>query len=241
MLYYIIIGLQIYCAYHAYTTKNNFYWYLVIFLAPGLGSLIYLITQVFTKKDADKVHQELTTVLNPTKKIRDLEKKVDFSDTFKNRVDLADAHFDNNDFQNAINHYSIALNGSHKLDFHANSQMLKSYYEVSDFEKTAAIADQIKTKPEFEKSNTQFIYGLSLSKLGHIAEAEDILKKIDQRYSNYAERLILAQFLQENGKTSESKEILTEMLSEKEYMTKPNRRLHNRTFLEISKFYSSLE
>ena len=83
MWYYLIIGLQLYCAYHAYTTQNKMYWYLVIFFAPGIGSAIYLITQVFTKRDADKVQKEITAVINPKKKVKDLEKSVNFSDTFK--------------------------------------------------------------------------------------------------------------------------------------------------------------
>lgn len=240
MWYYIIVGLQLYCAYHAYTTQNRFYWYLIIFFAPGIGSAIYLITQVFTKNDANKVQKEITAVLNPTKKIKDLEKKVSFSDTFKNRSDLADAYFELGDFKSAITHYKAALNGSHHLDFHANSQLLQSYYQNADFENAIETAQIIKDKPLFDKSSSQFIYGLALAEIGKTEKAEVLLKKIDQRYSNYAERLHLSEFLHENGKTNEAIDILEEMLQEKEHMTKPNKRLHRKTFVDIQALYTSL-
>lgn len=217
------------------------YWYLVIFFAPGIGSAIYLITQVFTKRDADKVQKEITAVINPTKKVKDLEKSVNFSDTFKNRSDLADAYFELGDYTNAITNYTRALQGSHTQDFHANSQLLKSYYHISDFDNAIDIAQKIKDKADFDKSYSQFVYGLSLAEVGQTQEAEILLKKIDQRYSNYAERLRLSEFLRDNDKTIEAIEILEEMLQEKEHMTKPNKRIHRRTFVDILKLYNELK
>ena len=47
-----------------------------IFFIPVIGSVIYIITQVYNKNDADKIQDEITSIINPTKKIRDLEKKI---------------------------------------------------------------------------------------------------------------------------------------------------------------------
>ena len=240
MLYYLIIGLQLYCAYHAYTTRNRIYWYLVIFLAPLLGSVIYLITQVFTKRDVEKVQQEITSVINPTAKVKDLEAKVVFSDTFQNRLDLADAYFEIKDYGNAIHHYKEALSGSHSQDYYGNQQLLKAYYYFDEYQEVITIAQVIKDKSDFSSSKAQFLYGLSLSKVGRDEEAEVILKKVDQRYSNYEERLTLAKFLRDNNKEEEAKELLSELLSEGAHMTKPNRRTYRNTFIEIQKLYSEL-
>ncbi len=240
MLYYLIIALQIYCAYHAYSTRNQTYWYLVIFFAPGIGSLIYLITQVFTKRDVNKIQNQITSVINPTKKISDLQKQVDFSDTFKNRVDLADEFANIGDHNNAIENYLKALTGSHSNDYHVNSQILKCYYEIGDYQKALEAGNKIKDNPNFEKSKSQFIYGLNLSELDKIEEAEIVLKKIDQRYSNYPERLLLAQFFIKNAKQKEAKEVLEELLQEQEHMTKLNRRLYRQTFKNIELTYKSL-
>lgn len=240
MLYYLIIGLQLYCAYHAYTTRNRIYWYLVIFLAPLLGSVIYLITQVFTKRDVEKVQQEITSVINPTAKVKDLEAKVAFSDTFQNRLDLADAYFEIKDYGNAIHQYKEALTGSHSQDYYGNEQLVKAYYHFEEYQEVITATQVIKDKPDFSSSKAQFLYGLSLSKVGRDEEAEVILKKIDQRYSNYEERLILAQFLRDNNKEDEAKELLSELLSEGAHMTKPNRRIYKATFVEIQKLYNEL-
>ncbi len=231
MLYYLIIGLKFYCAYHVYTTRNKMYWYLIIFLIPVLGSFIYLITHVFTKRDVEKVQKEFTAVINPTAKVKNLEAKVAFSDTFQNRLDLADAYVEIKDPGNAIHHYKEALSGSHSQDYYGNEQLVKAYYAFDEYNEVITAAQVIKDISDFSSSKAQFLYGLSLSKVGRDEEAEVVLKKVDQRYSNYEERLILAQFYKENNKLTEAKELLQELLNEGVYMTKPNKRMYRTTFI----------
>ena len=240
MLYYLIIGLQIYCLYHAYSTRNKIYWYFIILLAPGLGSAVYLITQVFTKKDAEIVQKEITAVINPTKRVKDLEARVAFSDTFQSRLDLADAYTDIKEYPQAITHYKEALSGSHHQDYYATAQLLEAYYQAEAYEDVITTAQIIKDKTEFETSKAQFLYGLSLSKLKRDDEAEAILKKIDQRYSHYEERLVLAQFYKDTNKIDEAKELLEELITEGDYMTKPNKQLYKMTFVDIQKLHAQL-
>jgi len=109
MHYYLIVALQAFCIYHLYKNKNEIYWYFLIIFIPILGSLIYIIVKVYNRRDADKIQQELTTIINPTKHINDLIKKLEFSETFQNKVNLADAYFDMGGFKNAINHYEDAI------------------------------------------------------------------------------------------------------------------------------------
>ena len=84
MYFYLIVALQAYCIYHAYKNRKPYYWYFLVFFIPVLGSLIYIITQVYNQNDVGKIQDEITTVLNPTKKLKDLEKKIEFIDLCNN-------------------------------------------------------------------------------------------------------------------------------------------------------------
>jgi hypothetical protein len=88
MHYYLIIALQAFCIYHLYKNKNEYYWIFIIIFLPVLGSLIYLIVNVYNKRDAEKIQEGLATIINPTKRITDLERKLGFSDTFQNKINL---------------------------------------------------------------------------------------------------------------------------------------------------------
>jgi hypothetical protein len=240
MYYYLLIALKVFCIYHAYKNHKPYYWYLIIFIIPILGPLIYIITQVYNKNDAEKIQSEITSIINPTKKIKDLEKKLEFSDTYTNKIDLADAYLANNDFTNAIINYKETLKDTSQNNLYAHQQLILCYFQLKDFVGVIDSSEYIKNKPEFKGSKQQFCYGLALKEIGELEKAEIELKQIDRPYSNYSERLELAKFFIENNKTTEGKELLNEISSESQYMTKPNRRIYRATIAEVERLLKRL-
>ncbi len=235
MHYYLILALNGFCIYHSIKNKNNYYWIYLILFIPVIGAIIYLVTQVFNKNDANKIQEELTAILVPSKKVKDLEKQLQFSETYKNRVNLADAYFEMEDFNNAIKHYEVALKDGSQKSEHILKQLIKCSHGTGNHEKVIDYSEKIKEHPTFKGSKAQFIYGLSLNEKGKKIEAEKELREIDQRYSNYEERLMLAKFLLENNKEEDAKAILDEIQSESQHMTKTNRRQYRVTILEVER------
>ncbi|MBC3757384.1 hypothetical protein H7U19_03135 [Hyunsoonleella sp. SJ7] len=240
MWYYLIIALQGFCIYHAIKNRSPFYWIFIIFFLSLIGCIIYIITQVYNKRDAEKITSEITHIINPTKKIKELERQLAFSDSYQNRVNLADAHLENNDFQNAIKHYKEALDGNFQNDFYVIKNMIEAFHQMEDYKNVVNYGEQIASHPEFAKSRTQFLYGLALEKEGDLAEAEENLSAIDIRFSFYKERLVYANFLLKHNKTEQAKEILEDLISEGQHMTKPNKRLYGNTIAEASKVLKEL-
>ena len=240
MYYYLIIILQAYCIYHLFKNRNAYYWVFVILFLPLIGSIIYLITQVYNKRDAEKVQENITTLINPTKKIKDLEHKLKFSETYQNRVNLADAYLAIRDYKSAIPHYLEALGDSDLSDLYVIKQLIKCYFNVEDFDNVIVYAEKIKDHQEFQKSISQFLYGFALNKKGAYEAAEANMKAINIRYSFYNERLTLAEFLIERGKTIEAKEILNDIYAESQNMTKQNQKIFRHTILEVEKLKNSI-
>lgn len=233
-MYYLIILLQGYCVFHVYKNRNDYYWFFLILFLPVIGSVIYLITQVYNKRDADKITKEIGAVINPTKKIRTLESKLRFSDTFQNRIDLADAYFEIKDYSNAIKQYGVALKDDQQDSFYVIKQLIVSYYEMGNYEEVIKNTEKIKSHNEFKKSKMQFIYGLALEQQGDLKNAEINLLNIDSRYSNYEERLGLAEFLFRHGKGDDAIVVLKEIKTESLHMTKPNKRKYRSTINKVN-------
>ncbi|NMH87879.1 hypothetical protein [Flavivirga algicola] len=240
MYYYLIIALQVFCIYHLYKNRNPYYWFFIIFFIPVIGCVIYLITQVYNKRDAEKITNEITHIINPTKKVKDLEKQLQFSESYQNRVNLADAYLEIKDYNSAIPHYLEALEDSSQNDFYVIKQLIEAYFNIEDCEHVILYVERIKEHPEFKKSRTQFLYGLALERVGKLEEAEENLKQIDVRYSFYDERLIYAKFLLSRNKKDEAKEILEDVSTESQHMTKPNKRIYRATILEVEKLLAGL-
>ncbi|MEN8886879.1 MAG: hypothetical protein ABF246_10845 [Winogradskyella sp.] len=240
MHYYLIVALQAYCIYHAYKNQKPYYWYFLIFFIPAFGSLIYIVTQVYNQNDAEKLQNELTSIINPTKKIKDLEKKIEFSDTYTNRIELADAHVQNNDMPNAIVNYKKTLEDKDQNALYAKQRLVLCYFQLKDYVGVLEHAEAIKDKNEFKGSKQQFCYGLALNELGKLDEAEVELKQIDRPFSNYDERLELAKFYLESSRTSEAKTLLQDISEESHHMTKPNQRIYRATIVEVERLLKTL-
>ncbi|WP_417876641.1 hypothetical protein [Winogradskyella sediminis] len=239
-MYYLLIVVQVYCLYHAYKNSKPYYWYFLIFFIPAIGSLIYIITQIYNKRDAEKIQEGITTVLNPTKQIKDLEKRLQFVDTYANRMTLADAYFKFKDFSNAILNYKQTLDDTVQDDYYARQKLVQCYFQINDYESVIEQAEYIKESSEFKGSIPQFCYGLALNRKGRTDEAEIQLKQIDRPYSNYAERLELAKFYLENDRNREGKALLEEISTESKRLTKPNRKLYGSTIAEVQRLLSKL-
>jgi len=112
---------------------------------------------VIQRSDIEKTQESLVTILNPTKKIKDLQKQLKFSDTFKNRVALADAYMDEKMYQEAIENYNACLKDVFKNDFYVLTKLQEAYYYSNKFEASIGIAEQITANPNFKKSRGAFL------------------------------------------------------------------------------------
>lgn len=240
MYYYFIIALQAYCIYHLFKNRNPYYWLFAILFLPLIGSAIYIVTQVYNKRDTEKLQEDLVSIINPTKRIKDLEKRLQFSETYQNRIDLADAYLENKDYKNAIPHYLDALHDHLQNDSYATKQLIECYFHVEDYDNVILYAEKIHDSSEFIKTKSQFYYGLALEKMERLDEAEINLKQVDIRYSFYEERFILAKFLLNRNKAEEAKTILEDIYTESQNMTKQNKQIYRNTIAEVEKLKNSL-
>ena len=246
MYFYLIIAFQGFCIYHLFKNRNSYYWIFAILFLPFIGCVTYLVTQVLNKRELEKVQGNLTTIIEPSKKnpssnkVKDLEHKLDFADTYLNRINLADGYLAANNYNSAIEHYHIALEDKTQNDFDVKANLIKSFYYIKDFDQVIALSDGLESHKEYEKSEIPFLYGMALAEKDRILEAEEQLKIIDWPYSNYNERLVFAKFLLRIDKTSDAKELVEELYVEMQNMIPTNKRIYKTTILEVEKLKGSL-
>ncbi len=233
MYFYFIIALQGFCLYHLYKNRNDYYWVFIIILLPLIGSLIYIFTQVLNKRDVDAVQNEITAIIQPTKKIKDLHKKLEFSDSYQNRIDLADAYFELKDYNNAVTFYEKSIEDEVQDNTYAIKQLIKCFHNLGNQNSIITYSEKLKGNSEFKGSKEQFYYGMALEAIGKNEDAELQLQQIDKPYSNYDERLELARFYMNNDKRAKATELLNEINTESQHMTPMNRRIYRSTINEV--------
>jgi hypothetical protein len=222
--YYITIGLQAICVLHCLKKGNQNKWIWIIVFLPVIGCLIYLFTEVFTDRQISEVSSGVASVLNPRGSVRKLEEQLRFSDTFQNRVALADAYLANGRTADAIDLYEQSFTGLFTENEHLLKQLIIAYSIVKRYEDIIPLAQKIYRTPQFARSRVHMLYAMALEHTGNSQLAEKEFKMMNVRFSNYEPRYQYGLFLLRIGRDDEARQVFKEMLGEAGHLSSRERR-----------------
>jgi hypothetical protein len=222
--YYLILGLQGFCVFHSVKRGTQSKWIWLIVFLPLIGAAIYIYTEILSKKDLGKVQVNLGGIINPGGRIKDLEKKLEFSDTFDNRVTLANALMLSGAIDRAIALYESALVGVFSDNEYVLARLVVAYYEKERFADVIRTADKIKSDPDFRKTHAHVLYAMTLEQTGNLAQAESEFKTMQGRFSNFEARFRYGEFLSRGNRLEEAKDIFEEILKEAGHMSSGEKR-----------------
>jgi len=216
--YYLIVGLQIFCGIHSYRRGTLNRWIFLIVFLPIIGSLYYLYSEVINNKSTfrpvNKSSIDVGAVINPGGRIKKLEEELQFTNTFANKVKLADAYLGAGMTDKAIDLYKSSLTGAFDENEHVMGQLIIAYYSQQRYDEVIPLAKKLYKLPQFARSKAHLLYAQSLENLGKIDEAETEFKAMKGRYSYFEQRYEYGLFLMRNNREDDAWQIFTDMLNE---------------------------
>jgi hypothetical protein len=218
--YYIILILQGICVIHSIRKGNQSKWIWIIVFLPVIGSIAYIFTEIIKKQHVSSIQSEVVNIVNPGGRIKDLEKKFKFTDTFNNRVALADAYLQSGMNEQAIELYEGGLKGMFQDNEHAIKQLMQCYYNVGRFDDVTRIAPKIARTVDFTKSRANILYALALEQTGKSDLAEKEFRAMNHRYSNYEARFNYGEFLLRENRPEDAAEVFNDIVHEAESMNR---------------------
>lgn len=240
--YYIILILQAICVFHCVRKGNQNNWIWLIVFLPAIGCLIYIFSEIITKRDIGAVQSNISTIataINPSVRIKELERRLQFANTFDNKVALADAYLASGMLEQAIGLYESCLVGVFDDNFYVVTKLIDAYFQSERYDDVISITRKVLRSSEFSKSHSHVLYALSLEKAGKPDLAEKELSVMKGKYSNFEGRFNYGQFLVRAGRTNEAKTIFSEILEEASHMSsgesRNSREWFRRTREELSK------
>jgi len=233
-LYYLELALQAYCAWHCISrgTQNKWIW-LIIFV-PVVGSVVYLYSEVFSNRRINTPKINIGAVINPGGKLKKLEDELRFTDTFANRIKLADAYLAAGYTDNAIELYTTSLTGAFAENEHVMAQLMVAYYEQERYDEVIELAKKLYKLPQFIRSKSHILYALALENSGQVDLAEAEFKLMKGRYSYFEARYQYGLFLTRNGREQDASTIFTDMLDEQPHLS-PVEKRSNRVWFAKAK------
>ncbi len=236
----IILIVQLFCMYHAFKHRREYYWYLLILFLPFLGSVIYLYVHFATRQNIDTVKSTIQTTVNSNFEIDQLLKESKYADTITNRIKLADAYASKTKYLQAIALYDSCLEGYNKDDHKTREKLMVARYFVGDYSEVIKHGNLLKDDVAFKKSESRIVYAWSLSADGQNEKAETEFQDMDVRFGNYVHRTEYAKYLIEQQRPKESKELLLSLKDELAHMDNHERRQKKDIAKEIDKVLKTI-
>jgi len=228
--YYIVLALNIFCVIHMIRrgTVNRWIW-LVIFI-PVVGALVYIFYEVLPNRRINTAKIDLNGLFNPGSKIKKLEDEMRFTDTFANKVKLADAYLASGYTDKAIELYESSLAGAFVENEYVIAQLVVAYYEKQEYEKVIEMAKKIYKLPQFPRSKAHLLYAKALENTGNMEQAEAEFKLMKGRFSYFQQRYEYGLFLVRAGRDQEAANVFTDMLNEERHLSSVERRTSREWF-----------
>ncbi|HNP22057.1 MAG TPA: PLDc N-terminal domain-containing protein [Panacibacter sp.] len=232
--YYLILALQAICVIHCLRKGKNSTWIVAIIFLPLIGSIAYIFMEMFRDSDIKQVQTGVSTIINPGGSIKKLEQQLKFSDTFNNRVALADAYLSNGDTDKAIDMYKSCLTGTFTDNEYVIYQLILAYSALNDYGQIVPLARKVYQRPQFARSKAHIAYATALEFTGNPAQAEEEFKKMKARFSYFEARYQYGLFLLRHDRSAEARELFSSMVEEESQLGKTELK-SNRYWIGLAK------
>ena len=173
-------------------------------------------------------------MINPTGRIRRLEDRLKFADTFENKVALADAYLAAGQTEKAIGLYESSLTGYFSENEYASSQLIAAYGVMKRYDDIVPLAKKIYRSPQFLRSRAHMLYAIALEHTGNKEQAEKEFKLMGAKFAYFEPRYYYGLFLMRVDRIEEAKQLFTEMLAEKDHLS-PRERRYGSTWFNKSR------
>jgi len=234
-----ILLLQAFCVYHAYRNNVEQRWYWLILFLPLFGCIIYLVQNFNSASTIKSLEENVKAAVISNYKTEQMEKALRFSDSVRNKINLADEYVSIGRYVEAIQLYESSLQGFMSDDPSLKMKLLNAHFMNEDYGAAVQFGDNLKSETVFRNSEVRVTYAWSIYQTGQAALAETIFADMDKSFSNYYHRLEYCKFLIKTGKMELAKEKLTELMQEFDHVKGPERRLNRETFSQVKDLHAS--
>lgn len=190
---------------------------------PVIGSLIYIYQEVISNRSVRIKAPDISAVFDPGVKLKRLENEVKFTDTFANRIKLADAYLDAGYVDKAVEIYTASLTGAFAENEHVLAQLIVAYDKQGRHREIIPIARNLYKLPQFARSRIHVLYAIALEQTGNIAAAEEEFKTMKGRYSYFEQRYQYGLFLLRQDRIENAEKIFSDIIEEQPHLSSVER------------------
>ncbi|WP_392564264.1 tetratricopeptide repeat protein [Orbus wheelerorum] len=233
-------------AIHVIRSGQSYYWLLILFMFPFLGSIVYFIAiflpSLRNTRSAYQIESKVRHILTPQRELKAAQNAIEISPTVDNQVRLAKSLVDNNRAQEALHYYETALSGIYKTAPDILLEYAYALFKTNNYTKAKNTLEYLReTNPNYRTDQGRLLYANILVKLGEKEQAHEEFKAVVDYYpsldalSNYLQALIYWQEFDEAKKQLNNYEIRLK------HMPKYAKKMNSQWIKEIEELKAKLK
>ena len=214
----LLVLVQLGFAVHAVKTGKDPIWLWIIILAPGLGCLIYVFTQIAPEaagsRTAQRARSGLVKAVDPKRALRRRMELLELSNTVENRVALAEECLEAGLYGDAVTLLKESLVGMHSTDPGIMEKLAVAHFENAAPDLAAQTLDElIASNPDYKSPDGHLLYARALEAQGKTQEALKEYAVLRESYPGEEARVRYGQLLQKSGQTALASEVFRESVT----------------------------
>ncbi|MGJ3242507.1 MAG: tetratricopeptide repeat protein [Opitutales bacterium] len=211
-VFVVILGIaQVLCLAHLILTRRSLWWLLLLFLIPGLGTLLYFTIEMLPDlRSGDmrrRINRAREAAKSPEARVRDRRAALEEAPTIDNKVRLAEALIETGRPEEAATLLEDAATGPHDDDVFILGALAEARYRNHQYGEALAALDRADaTGFKDRQPQRDLLRARCLHTQGDTEIALPILRALADRYPGEEARYRLAVLLRETGQEEEARQ-----------------------------------
>ncbi len=204
IVYGLTLLVQIAFAIHVVKTGREFFWIYIIMLFPGIGIIVYLVTQVLPDAKHDRrvksAGRQIKQTLDPLGEVRRLRDQLELADNLDNRLALADACVAAKLWEDAEPLYQNCLSGPYRHDPHILLKLATAQFHRTQFAAARETLERlVETNPDFQSPDGHLLYARTLVATDAVEQAKKEYVVLSESFPGEEARIRYGLLLLEQG------------------------------------------
>lgn len=212
IVFMLSVALQVACAIHVVRSGRPLYWLWLILVGSYIAVAVYALVAIVPDLRHDprgrNVASKTLKLIDPQRRRRELERRLELSNTVENRRRLAEESLELGDYSNAQELYRSLLAGMYANDPDFMLGLAHAQFGASDFSGARqSLEALIEANPRYRSSDGHLLYARCLEELGQTEAALEEYRVLAESYPGEEGRFRYGRLLARSGRGSEAREV----------------------------------
>ncbi|HEY3950996.1 tetratricopeptide repeat protein [Phenylobacterium sp.] len=201
---------------HIVRTGRDTFWIFIVLMAPGLGSIVYIvlniIPDIFGGKTARNVAKAARETLDPNREYREAKQACDDTPTVRNQSRLAAAAMGMGHYAEAESLYRAAAHGVHADDPVLLLGLANALLELNRAAEALEVLERLgQDQAHGRTPSAALALGRAYEALDRLAEADDAYQWAAERMPGFEALGRYAAFMARHGRADEARAMVADM------------------------------